>query len=76
MNKITSTVLANTQNTLEQIVKNYIDDPMTPYKNLAKFLSIIKDVDKMRRKAWNEEKFGDSDKLAEAVFPSTDDIPF
>lgn len=42
---ITSQELQDTQNVLEQLAKNEVDNPATDYSKLNKLLKVIKDVD-------------------------------
>lgn len=74
--------LQNTQNNIEQIIIDEILEPMKDWSKINKYLFILKDIDSKRRKAWNNEKFGPYEKIAEVAseldLPPdfTDDIPF
>jgi len=76
--------LQNTQNNIEQIIINEILEPMKDWSKINKYLFILKDIDSKRRKAWNNEKFGPYEKIADQVASelnlpvdfTADDIPF
>ena len=77
--RITSQELQQAQNVLQELAKNEIDDPMTDYSKLANLMTVINDVDSLRREAWNEEMFGASEAMADeaiSAFDSDDNIPF
>lgn len=79
---MTSADLSQCQETLENLAKLEIDKPMTDHIKLNRLLKVILLVDKTRRIAWNEEKFGYADDYANEVFNkvspliTTDDVPF
>ena len=75
---MTSEELKTTQITLETLAKKEIDSPMTSYAKVKRLLKIVQEVDTLRRETWNEEKFGESDKVANILYNdfSSDDIPF
>lgn len=72
--------LQTTQKTLEELAKFEIDQAMTDYTKVNRLLKVIKEVDQIRRKTWNEEKFGVYDEIADNVTSLNnfceDDIPF
>lgn len=74
---ITSKDLQQCQKTLENIAKSEIDSPMTDMRKLKRLLTVIDEVDSLRRETWNDEKFGDSQELADNMLEiCSDDIPF
>ena len=72
---MTSKELKTTQETLESIIVSEINDPMTDYKKVNLLLKTVKEVDKLRRETWNNEKFGVYEQIVDEAFNS-DDIPF
>lgn len=80
MGKLTSEELQEAQNVLELLVKNEVDFALTNYSKVNNLLKVIKDVDKLRRKTWNDEKFGASEMIVDETLKvlniNSDDIPF
>lgn len=72
--KLNSDNLQITQNVLEQLAKNEIDDSMTNHSKLKRLLAVVQEIDLLRRETWNKEKFGESSAIVELICP--DDIPF
>lgn len=52
--------------------------PMTDYAQINRLIKTIEEIDKLRRDAWNDEKFGDYNKSANEALElfNSDDIPF
>ena len=76
---ISSKDLQVTQTTLETMLKNEIDNPMTNYAKVNRLTKLIKEVDTLRRETWNNEKFGQYDNIADMYISNdfnSDDIPF
>lgn len=76
---ISSKDLQVTQTTLETMVKNEIDNPMTNYTKINRLTKLIKEIDTLRREAWNSEKFDTYDNVADMAINNSfnsDDIPF
>lgn len=69
-NSVTSDRLKDCQNTLELLAKLEIDDPMTDMRKLKRMLTVIDEIDTLRRETWNKEKFGECDNIC------SDDVPF
>jgi enamine deaminase RidA (YjgF/YER057c/UK114 family) len=72
--KMTSEQLQQAQRTLETLCKREVDQPMTDYSKLNRWLKTVKEIDLMRRELWNEEKFGECESLVDKIY--SDDIPF
>lgn len=76
--------LQNTQNVIEKILINEIEQPLKDWSKINKYLYVLKDVDFKRRKAWKDEKFGVYEKIVDEVLEelnlpvdfNSDDIPF
>lgn len=80
MVNLTSEELQQAQKTLETLVKLEVDFAMSNYSKVNNLLKVIKDVDKLRREVWNNEKFGASEMIADETMKvlniNSDDIPF
>lgn len=70
--------LQELQDNLKDFIKNELDKPMIDFKTVLDTVKLLKKVDNDRRVAWNDEKFGAYDKIADEAFNliNSDDIPF
>lgn len=70
--------LEEAQEVIEILLVDEIKEPMKKWALINKYISVLKDIDTKRRKAWNKEKFGVYEEIAndmESDF-SMDEIPF
>ena len=70
---MTSEELRTTQNVIQEIIKNEIDKPLKDFTKIKRYLKLLDEIDNLRRKTWNDEKFGKYDNLVQIC---EDDIPF
>ena len=77
-----SSDLMQSQELMQVMVNDLINEPMKNWSLINKYLSVIKDIDSKRRELWNKEKFGAYDDMADECLSilrpdfTADDIPF
>ena len=53
--------LQNTQNVIEKILINEIEQPLKDWSKINEYLYVLKDVDFKRSKAWKDENCNSDD---------------
>lgn len=79
--KLNSTELQIIHTLLDAKMRRAISKPACDYDEVVALARLTKRIDKARRIAWNKEKFGIYEEIANQVFPinkdfTSDDIPF